>query len=137
MVTNRKEAIFRFMDSGGENHGFVFNGIGDGTGQQAGDDFSGQAVAFDQQADSPFPLKRKMRLGQGDDGRRVDQSGRIQSVGIHGKSKIEEGWKGVKKIRENISDRGKTRENLRKTRENDWRRKRMAKRENGPSQAKG
>ena len=43
---------------------------------------------------------------------------------------MEEGWKGVKKIRENILDRGKTRENLRKTRENDWRIKRLAKREN-------
>ena len=98
------------MDSSGENHGFVFDGIGDGTGQQAGDDFNGQAVAFDQQADRPFPLKRKMRLGQGDDRRRVDQSGRIQAVGIHNESKIEEGWKGVKKIRENILDRGKTKE---------------------------
>ena len=48
-----------------------------------------------------------MRLGQGDDGRRVDQSGRIQAVGIHNESKIEEGWIAVKKIRENISGRGK------------------------------
>ena len=106
------------MDSSGENHGFVFDGIGDGTGQQAGDDFNGQAVAFDKQADSPFTLKREVSLGQGDDGRRVDQSGRIQAVGIHNESKIGEGWKGVKKIRENILDRGKTRDLLRKTREN-------------------